>query len=196
MQRGYNMLNKSIRQPKKAYKKRCEIQKLDIFLKNLRNVYLGNTTYLGEKEEMILDPPYQRGLCWSLEQKKSYITNIFNEMAKCTPTIVEYYSDDYTIKYFEVLDGKQRLTTLFDFIDNKFPILYDGEEVYFNDLIDEDKTFLLYLNVNYTRVMPIKLNTNVSLKDRLEIFLEVNYLGTKMSDEHLKNVLAMYNKEK
>lgn len=190
------MLDKSIRKPKKSYTKRCEIQKLDIFLKNLRNVYLGETKFSDEKEEMVLDPPYQRGLCWNLEQKQFYITNIFNEMAKCTPTIVEYYSDDYTIKYFEVLDGKQRLTTLFDFIDNKFSILYDGEEIYFNDLIDEDKTFLLYLNVNYTRVMPIKLNTNVSLKDRLEIFLEVNYLGTKMRDEHLKNVLAMYNKEK
>lgn len=64
------MLNKSIRKPKKSYQERCEIQKLDTFLKNLRNIYLGNTTYLGEKEEMILDPPYQRGLCWNIEQKK------------------------------------------------------------------------------------------------------------------------------
>ena len=189
------MLNKSIRKPKKSYQERCEIQKLDTFLKNLRNIYLGNTTYLGEKEEMILDPPYQRGLCWNIEQKKSYITNIFNEMASCNPTIIEFYSEDYKIKVYEILDGKQRLTTLFDFINNKFPILYANQEIYFNDLIDEDKTFLLYLNVNYTRIMPIKLNTNVSLKDRLEIFLEVNYKGTRMSDSHLEKVLAMYNEE-
>lgn len=116
-------------------------------------------------------------------------------MASCNPTIIEFYSEDYKIKVYEILDGKQRLTTLFDFINNKFPILYANQEIYFNDLIDEDKTFLLYLNVNYTRIMPIKLNTNVSLKDRLEIFLEVNYKGTRMSDSHLEKVLAMYNEE-
>ena len=163
-------------------------------MKTLRNIYLG-TNRLLEKEEMILDPCYQRNLCWTLEQKQLYITNVFNNMANCTPTIIEYYANDYSVKYYEVLDGKQRLTTLFDFIDNKFPILYDGEEIYFNDLVEEDKKFLLHLNVKYTRILPIRLNANLDLKYRLQIFLEVNYLGTKMSDEHLNNILAMYNKE-
>ena len=38
----------------------------------------------------------------------------------------------------EVIDGKQRLTTVFDFINNKFSIIVDGNEVYFKDLIEKD----------------------------------------------------------
>lgn len=189
-------LNKSIRDYKKSYEEKCKILELNTDIVNLKNIYQGNVDALNKAEKMVLDPIYQRDLCWTLEQKQSYMINLFNGLAKCSPTIIEYYSNDYNTKYYEILDGKQRLTTIFDFIDNKFPIIYENERIYFNDLIDQDKKYLLRFDVKYTRIMPNRLNENLSLKDRLQIFLEINYLGTKMSDEHLLKIRGLYENKK
>lgn len=189
-------LTESIREYKKSYKEKCEILEVNTEINNLRNIYFENQDFLDRVEKMVLNPIYQRELCWTLEQKQSYILNLFNGLAKCNPTIIEYYSNDYNIKYYEILDGKQRLTTIFDFIDNKFPIVYKGQKIYFNDLIEQDKKYLLRFDVRYTRVMPNQLNENLSLKDRLQLFLEINYLGTKMSDEHLSKVKELIDTEK
>lgn len=189
-------LNKSIRDYKKSYEEKCKILELNTDIVNLKNIYQGNVDALSKTEKMVLDPIYQRELCWTIEQKQSYIINLFNGLAKCNPTIIEYYSNDYNTKYYEILDGKQRLTTIFDFIDNKFPIIYENEKIYFNDLIDQDKKYLLRFDVKYTRIMPNQLNENLSLKDRLQIFLEINYLGTKMDDKHLLKIRGLYENEK
>lgn len=110
-------------------------------------------------------------------------------MAEIRPTILLYYEDNKDI--YEVLDGKQRLTTLFQFIDNEFAIIVDGEEVYFNDLIDTDKKFILNHNVYWTRIMSFKVLEPIALEDKLTLFLEKNYLGTRMSDEQINKVLNM-----
>ena len=113
---------------------------------------------------------------------------MFNGKATIEPTIVEYFKDNYKIHIMEVLDGKQRLTTIFDFIDNKFSIIVDGNEIYFKDLIEKDQRFLFKHDVKNTRVMSRDISKEVPIGDILDIFIEINEKGTKMSDDHLKKV--------
>lgn len=182
-------LNKSIINTKKAYNDRLEIATVNVPLNHIKEVYdLPEGQLHPDGKVLDLDPFYQRGLVWTLNQKRDYILALFNGKATIEPTIVEYFKDDYKIHMMEVLDGKQRLTTIFDFIDNKFSIIVDGNEVYFKDLIEKDQRFLFKHDVKKTRVMPRDISKKVSIQDKIDLFLEINEKGTKMPDEHLKKI--------
>lgn len=142
------------------------------------------------KGEVVLDPPYQRGLVWTLEQKQKYIENLFLEKAKITPTMILNWRVTRDRKgAYEILDGRQRISTLFEFIENKF-CLCDG--TYFRDLSMSDTMFILNHDVNYTRIEKISC-TDLTLEEKIELFLEINELGTKMSEEHIQKVKEMLN---
>lgn len=185
------MLNKTLIKAKRPYEDRLEIITLCERLKSFYDKYNGTCKNIvaGCEDVWFDNPEYQRTLVWTLKQKQDYINNLFNGMAEIRPTILLYYEDKKDI--YEVLDGKQRLTTLFQFIDNEFAIIVDGEEVYFNDLIDTDKKFILNHNVYWTRIMSFKVLEPIALEDKLTLFLEKNYLGTRMSDEQINKVLNM-----
>lgn len=139
--------------------------------------------------ELNLNPFYQRDIVWTLEQKQKYVENLFLEKAVITPTLILNW-ENVDENVFEVIDGKQRLSTCFDFLDNKFSIF---DNVFYRDLSAEDRTFFLKHSVNYTRIEKLD-NKNLSDENKIELFLEINELGTKMSDEHLTKVKEMLNK--
>ena len=133
-----------------------------------------------------LNPFYQRDLVWTLEQKQSYILNLFKDKAVLQPTIIFNSFSDSEVGMLEVLDGKQRLQTLFDFIEGKIK-LPNGQD--FWSLSREDNRFILGLNAKYTMIRGIRRNlTDV---EKIELFLEINELGTKMDDRHLQKVKHM-----
>ena len=185
------MLNKSLIKARRPYEDRLEIITLCERLKSFYEKYKGTCESIVPGVETVWfdNPEYQRELVWTLNQKQDYVTNLFNGMAEIRPTILLYYEGKKDV--YEVLDGKQRLTTLFQFIDNEFAIIVDGEDVYFNDLVDTDKKFILNHNVYWTRIMSFKVLEPIALEDKLTLFLEKNYLGTRMSDEHINKVLNM-----
>lgn len=95
---------------------------------------------------------------------------------------------EHDFEILEVMDGKQRLTTIFDYIDNKFPI----NDVYFEELCNADQQYLLNHHVEYTRIMRRDSFEELDNATKLQIFLEINSLGTKMFEkdlEHARKVL-------
>lgn len=143
--------------------------------------------------ELDLNPFYQRGLVWSYEQKIEYIKAIFERQIEITPTIIVNYAleENKHLKRYEVLDGKQRISTLFELIENKL-ILWNNKR--FNDLSIEDKKNILYRNLKYTNIEKNKIDNedNLTDKEKIELFLEINALGTKMSDEHIKKLKEQF----
>ena len=69
-------------------------------------------------EQLELNPSYQRELVWKQSQKQEYIEAILKERAEITPVLILKGASDI----HEVLDGKQRLTSIIDYIENKFPL--------------------------------------------------------------------------
>lgn len=68
-----------------------------------------------------LEPPYQRRSVWNQDYKDFFIDTVLNNYP--APAIFLY--QDITaegISKYSVVDGKQRLSTLFQFADNKFPV--------------------------------------------------------------------------
>jgi hypothetical protein len=83
-----------------------------------------------EKEEIQLDPLYQRlGGVWTLEKKQLLIDSILNDYDVPKLYFHEFTREKKTETGFSyaVVDGRQRLQTIWDFIDGKFPISEDFE---------------------------------------------------------------------
>lgn len=100
----------------------------------INTVPLKNSTIMkiyAEKEEIQLDPDYQRmGSIWGLEKKQLLIDSIINDYD--IPKIYFHELDKTDGKYHSsVIDGRQRLETIWEFIDDKFSLADDFK--YFKD---------------------------------------------------------------
>lgn len=140
--------------------------------------------------ELFMDPVYQRDFVWTKEQKQLYIKNLFEDKASIRPTFIEYsetLEDGTRKRVTEVLDGKQRIKALIDFYNNEFDV--DG--LYYKDLHHLDQIFFERLNVVYTRIMNREGRKDLKLETKIQLFLEINMLGTRMSDEDLKRAQAL-----
>lgn len=140
--------------------------------------------------ELFMDPVYQRDFVWTKEQKQIYIKNLFEDKASIKPTFIEYsetLEDGTSKRLAEVLDGKQRIKALIDFYNNEF----DVEGLYYKDLHYKDQFFFERLNVVYTRIMNREGRKDLKLETKIQLFLEINMLGTRMSDEDLKKAQSL-----
>src|SRR4051812_11220577 len=88
------------------------------------------TLYL-DRDEIWLDPPYQRaGDIWPLDKRQLLIDSLLNNFD--IPKF--YFHDFYPAKEVEgtdfryaIIDGKQRMSAIWDFLDNKFPLASDAK---------------------------------------------------------------------
>jgi hypothetical protein len=68
-----------------------------------------------------LDPPYQRRSVWNQGYKDFFIDTVLNGYPSPAIFLYQEITPEGISKY-SVVDGKQRLSTLFEFADNKFPV--------------------------------------------------------------------------
>lgn len=152
--------------------------------------------YAENKIEM--NPQYQRDLVWTLNQKQEYITSLLKSRAEVKPVFtLEYENGGNGI--YEVVDGKQRLNAIFEFIEDKFSIPLKEvqkkgteKELKFSELSAKDVSKILNFNVEQT--VFICFEGKIPLSFKIELFLEINEKGTRISTEHIKKVKRMIQK--
>lgn len=94
---------------------------------------LKNSTIMllySERGEILLDPTYQRmGGVWTLEKKQLLIDSILNDYDVPKLYFHEFSREQKVTTQFSyaVVDGRQRLQTIWDFIDGQFPLSPDFE---------------------------------------------------------------------
>lgn len=125
-------------------------------------------------EGVDFEAEYQREYVWSLEDKQCLIQSIFNnvDIGKFT------FIDNGHMNKKEVLDGKQRLSTLIDFYEERFT--YEGK--YFSDLSYRDQDHFENYQVS------IGETHNITREQKTRYFLILNTTGKVMDKEHLKKV--------
>lgn len=136
------------------------------------------------KERLNLAPDYQRGNVWKWKQKSELIESIL--MGIPLP-IMYFFQDAQGVK--QVIDGKQRLTALFEFLDDKFtlselPVLQNLKGKKFSDLSP----------VQQGKIEDYKLSINVikpPTPDRIkfDIFDRVNRGGTRLNNQEMRNAI-------
>ena len=140
--------------------------------------------------ELSFNPCYQRGLVWSNEQKELFIKALLKGVVRLTPTYVfNGFSSD--TKLYEVLDGKQRLTTLLEFVRNKFTV--DG--IYYKDWGYEDVRAFHKLPLVYTLVDGFD-DEGLTLALKVELFLQLNSYGEVVDKVHLEMIQKKYLENK
>lgn len=132
---------------------------------------------------------YQRDLVWTLEQKQLLIDSIYNgiEIGKFlfrynAWSRMEKEKEETGEEHsWDCVDGKQRLLSILEFLQNKYP---DSLGNYWDDLSDIAKRrFLNYHNLSYG-----ELSESATDEDVIENFLTLNFTGTPMSKEHIEYV--------
>lgn len=133
---------------------------------------------------------YQRDFCWTIQQNQLLIESIFNQIPigrfifrKRSWEYFEKYKDDPIRQgsHYEIVDGKQRLNAIKQFIENKYPT-QDG--YYYKDFsINAVRRFERYSNL-----VVAELYENTTDEEVKEIFLLTNFSGVQMSIEHLEFV--------
>jgi len=96
------------------------------------NAIKNSTTMMifAEREEIKLDPPYQRmGDVWTKEKKQLLIDSVLNDydIPKIYFHIYEREQQTETGITYSVIDGRQRLETIWQFIEGKFNLSDDFE---------------------------------------------------------------------
>ena len=85
-----------------------------------------------------LDPPYQRDMnVWDIEQKSFLLDTIFKNFPIPPIFLEQKINSDTGITNYDVIDGKQRLSTIIGFINNEIPLPEEfGNDVYGNSKLN------------------------------------------------------------
>ena len=132
------------------------------------------------------NPIYQRDLVWSTEKKQEFVKKLLIGDVDLRPTFITAPYKKSKREY-EVLDGKQRMMSIIQFVQNQFPV----EGLYYKDLTMGDVSRLMNATFKYKLIKYYdkkKGFSEMSLKQKVELFLQVNEYGQKVSDEHLAKI--------
>jgi uncharacterized protein with ParB-like and HNH nuclease domain len=150
--------------------------------------------------DLELNPDYQRDYVWDKKNAQSLLFSVFSNLPLGSISVV---LDPKADKYCEIVDGKQRITTLLKFFNNEFPVYVsiDTETVVMPEKIQEDNVKAVYFKdlnlVDQRRFKSIKTpqiqlmsteGDTVSRIDKLAYFHRVNFAGVPISNEHKTHV--------
>lgn len=130
-------------------------------------------------------PVYQRDLIWTKEQKQAFLEALVSGQAKIEPTFIKRPFKEGQPD-FEVLDGKQRLNAILDYVHGDFPIY----GLYYNQLSDMNIQILYDVPMVFKHIVYYGPNgrAEMPLDIKLELFLQENDYGTHVSKEHLATI--------
>lgn len=124
----------------------------------------------------------QRGFVWKLIQKKEFILSIFKGIL--IPPVSVIVDDTLEEKKYIIIDGKQRIKTIIDFLNNKFPFKANNYDYYFRDLDTKSTRFFtgkpLFSHVLYSN----DLIDPVTDVQKIQWFNFINFAGTAQDKKH------------
>lgn len=127
------------------------------------------------------NPSYQRDLVWTMEQKLSLVDSIFNNVDIGKFTFIKH---DYSRELcYEILDGKQRLSTICEFYENRFA--WKGKK--FTELCAEDARHFTGFPIIQGEV------SEITQQQIYRLFVKMNTTGTPVSKEHLEKIRSLIN---
>jgi len=161
--------------------------KADESIRNLVGNYRGG--------ELILSPSFQRGYVWSAKQASKLIESILMSIPLPSIYLYELMGDsDKTVR--EVIDGKQRLTTIIHFVlekspwnngkkfrlTSKYPDL-NGKT--FNELTVEQKK-----KIYGTKLRTIEIPSSIDPEMKYTLFERVNVGSVSLNPQEIRNCIS------
>lgn len=129
----------------------------------------------------------QRNLVWTDLQKSEFILTILKENEVPKFCLILHKDEKARTKKYEVIDGKQRLTTIISFVNGEFPIKIKNENYFFENLSDDLQRFLLRFYIVGTVGYSYE-DEPITDQQKIDWFEQINFLGTPQDVEHLNNL--------
>lgn len=177
-----------------------KIQKLESQLEQTRNslstdrldMSFGEIMSMYEREEIIIDPDFQRLFRWDTYQKTRFIESILIGI----PIPPIFVAEDENGRW-ELVDGLQRISTIFSFFgilrsmpDKNNWIMCKGDIASdLENLACKDLPLKFQLNIKRAscRVEIIKWNSAFDM--RYELFNRLNTGGSELTDQEIRNAI-------
>jgi len=133
---------------------------------------------------------YQRYFCWSLKDKQLLIESIYQKI-DCGKILIRKHawkklealaaSGETELAFKDIVDGKQRMKTIQEFIFNEFPDMHGN---YYADLsIEAQHRFTDHQLFSFAEMPESTTDEEVIYQ-----FLKMNFTGVPQSQEHLDYV--------
>lgn len=137
-----------------------------------------------------LNPDYQRSFVWSEVQKSRLIESFIMNIP--VPPVFLY---EIEFASYEVMDGRQRLTTIRDFYNNKFSLV--GLEVWaelngmkYSELPSNIKLGIDRRYISTIVILKETAKTHVEERELKQyVFERLNTGGTKLTDQEIRNAI-------
>lgn len=133
---------------------------------------------------VILDSDFQREGVWSLQQKRELIESILMGL----PLPIFYFNEDKNGRLI-VIDGRQRLSAIFSFLNNGF--MLDKLKILdeFNKKKFEDLAPVYQSKIEDYQIMAHVIQPMTPDRVKFDIFDRVNRAGTKLNKQEIRNAL-------
>lgn len=140
---------------------------------------------LYRRQLLDLDPPYQRRSVWNQDYRDFFVETVLLQYPAPAIFVHEVISPDGVARY-SVVDGKQRLTTLFDFTEDLFPIgdkslLTSFQGLFFSQLEDDVKKAF------WTYQFSVEFLPTVNESTLTNVFDRINRNVAKLTRQELRH---------
>lgn len=152
-----------------------------------------STIMNGLKQGRYAIPDYQRDSSqWDIAKKSLFIESLINNLT--IPPLIIYPEDDKNgIETRHIIDGQQRLTTIQEYINDKFALANENEVEYADNVgpMIHGKKYSqlspkLQQQINNYTINLIILPREMELSLRLEVFRRINEGGVPLSPHDLR----------
>lgn len=147
-----------------------------------------------ELKKYNFEPPYQRRSLWT-EEKKSFLIDSIMKNYPIPPIFLHQKIDDATGKTsYDVIDGKQRLTAITEFIENEIPVSDElGEALEDSPIAGrlfeefDDEELVTYKSRFWRYAIPIEYVDTGAQEVIDSIFDRLNRNGEPLTGQELRN---------
>lgn len=156
----------------------CELSKNEA---ETKDICLSELKTKLENGELILDPDYQRNDILSPKEMSKFIESIF---IGCVIPEIQLFSFEDDI--LEVIDGKQRLSSIIGFLDNKYMLEGLEEIPELNGFFYKDLSITLKRKLrNYS--IHSRISYDSEKIDKYKIFIRLNKGSKTLNSQEVKN---------
>lgn len=153
-----------------------------LFVTNLYDIKMDFDVQM-PKYQMNLQRPY----VWTIEQQRELILSMLYERSIPPVVIINHENKDGSRTY-QVIDGKQRLMTIKRFMENEFPIILNGFEVYYSDLEHDAARKIFSANI-LMECWYSYYDEPITDEEKIIIFNFYNFAGTPQEISHKQKLL-------
>lgn len=124
----------------------------------------------------------QRDFVWDLDQKRELIWSVL--MNRYIPRMAMINNSR---QVYEIIDGKQRLSTMIGFYKGDFSLLIDNKIYFFNELPTDYQRVISGFMFPYY-VVNEDFGNQFTDEDKISWFRYINFAGTKQDERHLNKL--------